>query len=253
MNSNLVDLFKDIAQAIRSKTGNSDKINAQNFPQKIREIGASPIPELPANLLYWTSFKDDEIVKNTLVTMLPADGSLDIDKIGGLNTSGGIKQVKVELKQQFPNLSVGGWFKWDGSNSNYQRVVQIDVNNQPQWYAPYFRTVYFEHDYFYGSDFTMQIIKNPTFDDNKYHFLAIVIITENNTTTIKEYWDDALCYISTGSAIDFIKNVNFSNSAYYYNGIIQNLWIFDDALNEDELKQVQDQLVRGMINQSIQI
>ena len=38
MNSNLVDLFKDIAQAIRSKTGNSDKINAQNFPQKIREI-----------------------------------------------------------------------------------------------------------------------------------------------------------------------------------------------------------------------
>ena len=38
MNSNLVDLFKDIAQAIRSKTGNSDKINAQSFPQKIREI-----------------------------------------------------------------------------------------------------------------------------------------------------------------------------------------------------------------------
>ena len=78
-----------------------------------------------------------------------------------------------------------------------------------------------------------------------------MITTEDNTTTIKEYWDDALCYISTGSAIDFIKNVNFSNSAYYYNGNIQNLWIFDDALNEDELKQVQDQLVRGMINRDI--
>ena len=162
MSSNLVNLFEDIAQAIRSKTGNSDKINAQNFPQKIREIGenseSKPIPEVPANLLYWTSFKDDEIVKNTLVTMLPTDGSLDSDKIGGINTSGGIKQVKVELKQQFSNLSVGGWFKWDGSNSDYQRVVQININNQPQWYAPYFRTVYFEHDYFYGSDFTLQIM-----------------------------------------------------------------------------------------------
>ena len=38
MNNNLVNLFKDIAKAIRLKTGINDKIKAQDFPQKIKEI-----------------------------------------------------------------------------------------------------------------------------------------------------------------------------------------------------------------------
>ena len=36
--ADLKTLMEDIARAIRLKTGNSDKINAQDFPQKIREI-----------------------------------------------------------------------------------------------------------------------------------------------------------------------------------------------------------------------
>ena len=59
MNSNLVDLFKDIAQAIRSKTGNSDKINAQNFPQKIREIGNNGNTGASLNIAYGDTEPDD--------------------------------------------------------------------------------------------------------------------------------------------------------------------------------------------------
>ena len=36
--ADLKTLMEDIARAIRLKTGVSDKINAQDFPQKIREI-----------------------------------------------------------------------------------------------------------------------------------------------------------------------------------------------------------------------
>lgn len=36
--ADLKTLMEDIARAIRLKTGNSDKINAQDFPQKIKEI-----------------------------------------------------------------------------------------------------------------------------------------------------------------------------------------------------------------------
>lgn len=38
MVADLKTLMEDIARAIRLKTGNSDKINAQDFPQKIKEI-----------------------------------------------------------------------------------------------------------------------------------------------------------------------------------------------------------------------
>lgn len=50
MSSNLVNLFEDIARAIRSKTGNSDKINAQNFPQKIRDIKLNVTESITATL-----------------------------------------------------------------------------------------------------------------------------------------------------------------------------------------------------------
>ena len=36
--ADLKTLMEDIAKAIRLKTGVSDKINAQDFPQKIKEI-----------------------------------------------------------------------------------------------------------------------------------------------------------------------------------------------------------------------
>lgn len=36
--ADLKTLMEDIARAIRLKTGVSDKINAQDFPQKIKEI-----------------------------------------------------------------------------------------------------------------------------------------------------------------------------------------------------------------------
>ena len=52
MVSDLKTLMEDIARAIRFKTGVSDKINAQDFPQKIREIGDNSNTSALLNIAY---------------------------------------------------------------------------------------------------------------------------------------------------------------------------------------------------------
>lgn len=47
--ADLVTLMENIAKAIRLKTGNNEKINAQDFPQKIQEIETNK--EIGKNLI----------------------------------------------------------------------------------------------------------------------------------------------------------------------------------------------------------
>ena len=57
--ADLKTLMEDIARAIRLKTGVSDKINAQDFPQKIREIGNNGNTSVSLNIAYGDTEPDD--------------------------------------------------------------------------------------------------------------------------------------------------------------------------------------------------
>lgn len=57
--ADLKTLMEDIARAIRLKTGVSDKINAQDFPQKIREIGNNGDTSVSLNIAYGNTEPDD--------------------------------------------------------------------------------------------------------------------------------------------------------------------------------------------------
>ena len=57
--ADLKTLMEDIARAIRLKTGVGDKINAQDFPQKIREIGENGKTSMSLNIAYGNTEPDD--------------------------------------------------------------------------------------------------------------------------------------------------------------------------------------------------
>lgn len=57
--ADLKTLMEDIARAIRLKTGASDKINAQDFPQKIKEIGDNGNTSASLNIAYGETPPED--------------------------------------------------------------------------------------------------------------------------------------------------------------------------------------------------
>lgn len=59
MTNNLVKLFSNIAEAIRLKTGNNEKIKAQDFPQKIKEIGNDSDVSVSLNIAYGETPPED--------------------------------------------------------------------------------------------------------------------------------------------------------------------------------------------------
>jgi hypothetical protein len=63
----LVTLMGSIAEAIRAKTGSTEKINAQDFPQKINEIKGSPTEK--------GNYKEIIYNENNTVTLIDHEGT----------------------------------------------------------------------------------------------------------------------------------------------------------------------------------
>ena len=125
MNNNLVNLFKDIAQAIRLKTGVSDKINAQDFPQKIREIGNNGNTGASLNIAYGNTEPTD-----TSKLWIKANEprsikfSKDIDGVNSLSAIGALNDYDMSCAR------VGTKIYLFGGNSSGTQIRMFDTETE---------------------------------------------------------------------------------------------------------------------------
>lgn len=230
--------YKAIADAIREKNGTTELMHPADMPQAILDIvsGGTSLPELSKDILYWNSFcLDDKTVNDVNYTLYPAESVPFTSNIGGWDVTFASYSscLEISFNEQKNNVSVGCWLKWKGQRGTYQRMVSIHANNKSGWYCPLFIYSTFTHDNLNG--FSVQEIVTPDLSDGEYHYFSCIVATENGTTTIREYWDNVLCYLITGDAIDYITKIKISDVSYPFNAFVKNLWIADGVLSEEEL------------------